>query len=212
VWHHPYLRASLTCVTTINFFNFVAAALVILFASRHLGLSAGVIGLALGIGATGGALGAVTASRAVKLIGVGRTVMIGVVLFSAPYAFLPLAGGPSWSRAAVLGAVEFVSGFGVMWLDVPLNALQTAVIPDALRSRVVGAFSTVNYGIRPLGAVLGGLLGAWLGVEPTLVLAGIGGALAIVWLVGSPIARTRTIEELEPATGEQGGQGRHAAR
>ena len=131
------------------------------------------------------------------LLGVGRTVMGGVVLFSAPVAVLPLAGGPPWSRMAVLGAVEFVTGLGVMWLDVPLNALQTAVIPDAVRSRVAGAFSTVNFGVRPLGAVLGGLLGAWIGVAPTLVLSAAGGTLAVLWLVGSPIARTRTIEELD---------------
>ena len=197
VLRHPYLRVSLACVTTVNFFNFVLAALLILFASRHLGLSAGAIGLAMGIGASGGVLGAVTAGKVTKVLGVGRTVMAGVVLFSAPVAVLPLAGGPPWSRMAVLGAVEFVTGLGVMWLDVPLNALQTAVIPDAVRSRVAGAFSTVNFGVRPLGAVLGGLLGAWIGVEPTLVLSAAGGTLAVLWLVGSPIARTRTIEELD---------------
>ena len=197
VLRHPYLRVSLACVTTVNFFNFVLAALLILFASRHLGLSAGAIGLAMGIGASGGVLGAVTAGKVTKVLGVGRTVMAGVVLFSAPVAVLPLAGGPPWSRMAVLGAVEFVTGLGVMWLDVPLNALQTAVIPDAVRSRVAGAFSTVNFGVRPLGAVLGGLLGAWIGVAPTLVLSAAGGTLAVLWLVGSPIARTRTIDELD---------------
>lgn len=197
VLRHPYLRVSLACVTTVNFFNFVLAALLILFASRHLGLSAGAIGLAMGIGASGGVLGAVTAGKVTKVLGVGRTVMAGVVLFSAPVAVLPLAGGPLWSRMAVLGAVEFVTGLGVMWLDVPLNALQTAVIPDAVRSRVAGAFSTVNFGVRPLGAVLGGLLGAWIGVAPTLVLSAAGGTLAVLWLVGSPIARTRTIDELD---------------
>ena len=209
VSRHPYLRVSLACVTTVNFFNFVTAALFILFASRHLGLSAGVIGLALGIGASGGLLGAVTARRVTAAVGVGRTVMAGVVLFSAPVALLPLAGGPVWARAGVLGLVEFVSGLGVMWLDVPLNALQTAVVPDDVRSRVAGAFATVNYGVRPLGAVLGGVLGAWLGVAPTLVVAAVGGTLAVLWLVGSPVGRTRTIEELDAgqvATGVGFGQ------
>lgn len=197
VLRHPYLRVSLACVTTVNFFNFVLAALLILFASRHLGLSAGAIGLVMGIGASGGLLGAVTARKVTAVLGVGRTVMLGVVLFSAPVALLALAGGPPWARMAVLGAVEFISGLGVMWLDVPLNALQTAVIPDAVRSRVAGAFATVNYGVRPLGALLGGLLGAWIGLVPTLLLAAVGGTLAVLWLVGSPIARTRTIEELD---------------
>jgi MFS family permease len=197
VVRHPYLRVSLACVTTVNFFNFVVAALFLLFASRQLHLSAGVIGLALGIGATGGLLGAVTARKVTPLLGVGRTIMLGVVLFAAPVALLPLAGGPVWSRAAMLVVVEFVTGLGVMWLDVPLNALQTAVTPDDARSRVAGAFSTINYGVRPLGALLGGFLGESIGVEPTLYAAAAGGTLAVLWLVGSPIARTRTIEELD---------------
>ncbi|KGN39051.1 MFS transporter [Knoellia subterranea] len=197
VVRHPYLRASLACVTTINFFNFAAAALLILFASRQLGLSAGSIGLALGIGATGGVLGAVLAGRVTRAIGVGRTICVGAVLFSAPFALLPLAGGPVWARMLVLGGVEFISGFGVMLLDVPLNALQTAVTPDAVRSRVVGAFSTINYGIRPLGAILGGFLGEWMGLGPTMVLAAVGGSLSILWLIRSPIPGTRTIDELD---------------
>jgi MFS family permease len=197
VLRHPYLRVSLGFAATVNFFNFVVAALLVLYASRHLGLSAGVIGLALGIGAMGGLLGAVVARRATTAFGVGRTIMLGGVLFSAPVALLPLADGPLWARAGVLGLVEFVSGLGVMWLDVPLNALQTAVVPDEVRSRVAGAFSTVNYGVRPVGAVLGGFLGEWVGIAPTLVVAAVGGSLAVLWLVGSPIARTRTIEELD---------------
>ena len=197
VLRHPYLRVSLGFATNINFFSFVWTAVLVLYAARHLGLSAGVIGLALGIGASGGLLGAVLAQRVTRVLGVGRTIMLGGVLFAAPVALLPLADGPHWARAGVLALVEFIGGLGVMWLDVPLNSLQTAVIPDEVRSRVAGAFSTVNYGVRPLGAVLGGFLGEWIGVAPTLVVAAVGGSLAVLWLVGSPIGRTRTIEELD---------------
>lgn len=108
VLRHPYLRSSLAYVTTINFFNFVAAALLILFASRHLGLSAGSIGLALGVGATGGLLGAAVASRVVRRIGAGRTIALGGVLFSAPFAALPWIEGPHWAVMAAFGALEFV--------------------------------------------------------------------------------------------------------
>ena len=66
-----------------------------------------------------------------------------------------------------------------------------------MRSRVSGAFTTVNHGIRPLGAVVGGVAGELIGVAPTLVVAAIGGSLSLLWLVPSPIIRTRTINELE---------------
>ncbi len=121
------------------------------------------------------------------------------MLFSAPFAFLPLAAGADWPAVLVLAGVEALSGAGVMLFDVNLNALQTAVTSDDMRSRVSGAFTTVNYGIRPLGAVVGGIAGEFLGIAPTLVVAAIGGSLALLWLLPSPIIRTRTIDELEAA-------------
>jgi MFS family permease len=197
VVRHPYLRASLACVTTLNLFSFVAAALLILFASRHLDLSAGVIGLAFGVGAVGSLVGTYAAGRLVRLIGVGPTIALGAIVFSAPIALVPLAGGPVLVRAGVLAFAEFWSGVGVMCLDIPLNALQTAVTPDAVRSRVVGAFATVNYGIRPIGAILGGVLGSTVGIGPTMIAAAVGGSLAFLWLLPSPIISTRTIDELK---------------
>jgi predicted MFS family arabinose efflux permease len=198
LWRHPYMAASLRCCTTLNFFSFVAAALVVLYASRTLGLSAGVIGLAFGVGAVGGLVGAVLAGRVARWIGAGYAIALGAVLFSAPYALVPLASGPDWAKAAVLAVVEVISGFGIMLFDINLNALQTAVVHDDMRSRVSGAFSTVNYGIRPLGALVGGVLGSFVGVGPTLVMAAVGGTLSIVWLAKSPIISTRAIKDLQP--------------
>ena len=196
---HPYLAPSLRCCTTLNFFSFVAATLVVLYASRTLGLSAGTIGLAFGIGAVGGLIGALLAGRVARSIGAGYTIAVGAVLFSAPYALVPLASGPDWARAAMLALVEAISGFGIMLFDINLNALQTAVVHDDLRSRVSGAFATVNYGIRPLGALVGGALGSVVGIGPTLVMAAAGGSLSFLWLVRSPLLRTRAITDLQPA-------------
>jgi predicted MFS family arabinose efflux permease len=55
----------------------------------------------------------------------------------------------------------------------------------------------INYGARPLGALTGGVLGTWLGLRPTLVLAGVGGALCCLWLLPSPIPRLRSLDALQ---------------
>ena len=166
--------------------------------AAELGLSPGLIGLVLGIGSVGGLLGTVLAGPLARRIGIGRTIAAGAVVFSAPFALMPLAQGPTWSRAGVIALVEFISAIGVMCLDIPLNALMTAVTPDGVRSRVAGAFSSVNYGIRPVGAVLGGVLADLIGVRPTLVIGGLGGALAVLWMLGTPLARVRSVDELRP--------------
>jgi predicted MFS family arabinose efflux permease len=119
------------------------------------------------------------------------------VLFSAPLAFIPLASGPDVVKIAVLAAVEFVGSVGVMLYDININSIQTAVTPDRMRSRSAGAYATVNYGVRPLGALLGGFMAEWVGVPTTLVVAGLGGCLGILWLWRSPVVRIRRVEDLD---------------
>jgi MFS family permease len=199
VVRHAYLRSSLACCTTLNFFSMAVGSLVILYASRNLHLPAGVIGLALGVGAVGGVVGAVLAPRVSARLGVGRTVALGALVFACPAAMLPLAHGlaDTTGRAAVLAGVELVSGAGIMLFDTNLNSLQAVVTPDAMRSRAAGAFSTINYGARPMGALAGGVAAQIVGVGPTIVGAAVAGSLSWLWLLGSPILATRTLADAE---------------
>jgi hypothetical protein len=81
---HPYLRATLTCSTTLNFFALMVQAVLVLYASRTLDLGAGSIGLAFGIGATGGVVGAAIAGRLGRFLGTGRTIATGAILSAIP--------------------------------------------------------------------------------------------------------------------------------
>jgi MFS family permease len=138
------------------------------------------------------------ANRLADRIGLGRLVAISAVAFPGAIAIAALAAGPLWSRAVLLGCAEFVGGFAVMCFDIPLNSMKATVIPDRVRSRVAGAFSTVNYGIRPVGAVVGGFLGSAIGVRDTLLISAAGGALSVLWLIGSGILQVRQLVDLEP--------------
>ncbi|BEL05195.1 MFS transporter [Actinoplanes sichuanensis] len=190
------LRAALGCTTTVNFCTFIANTLLILFASRELGLSAGAIGIAFGAGAFGGLAGAALAPRVTRMIGLGRTAIVGVILFPAPLVLMALADGPVTAKIALLAAAEFVSSVGVMLMDINLNALITKVTPDHARGRIAGAYSTVNYGIRPLGALIGGWLGTAIGLRPTLAVAGLAGVCAAFWLLASPVRRIASLESM----------------
>ncbi len=195
-----YLRASLGSSTTINFFTFMTFALLVLFASRELGLSAGVIGLTFGIGSIGGLLGAVIAPRLSARFGVGPMVVVGAVAFPASLGLLAFAGGSDWQAAGVLAGAQFLSAAGVMLYDINQNSIKASVIPDGMRSRVSGAYSTVNYGCRPLGAVIGGFLGSTIGLRETFVLAAVGGAAGVLFLLWSPIPKVMRVDDLEPST------------
>jgi MFS family permease len=194
--HSPIVRASLIGVAVVNFFNLMFFALLTLYAVRVLHVSPGLLGLVLGCGATGGLLGAALTKAIAARIGVGLAYVAGCFAFTAPLALVPLAPVPAghgthWAVAGMLFGSEFLSGFGVMVLDISIGAIFAAVIPDAVRSRVSGAFSAINYGTRPLGALLGGLLGSAAGLRPALWVAVTGGVVGAALLVPSPLPRFR---------------------
>jgi MFS family permease len=185
------VRASLMAVATINFFNLMFNALCLLYAVRVLHVRPGVIGVLLGAAAVGGVLGALVTKRIAGRIGAGWTYTAGCLLFTAPLALWPLARGGTALVLAMLFVAEFGSGFGVMVLDISIGAIFAAVIPDALRSRVTGAFQAVNYGTRPAGALLGGVLGAALGLRAALWVAVLGGVAGAALLLRTPLPRYR---------------------
>jgi MFS family permease len=187
----PIVRASLLGVSIINFFNLMFFALFLLFAVRVLHVNAGEIGLILGLAATGGVVGAALTKRIAARVGVGWAYTLGCLGFTVPLMLVPLAGGPRPLVLSMLFAAEFLSGFGVMVLDISIGSIFAAVIPDDLRSRVSGAFQAVNYGTRPVGALLGGLLGTLIGLRPALWIATAGGVLGFLTLIPSPLPAFR---------------------
>lgn len=194
----PLLRAMLACVATINLFNFAFNTLLVLYAVGELGLDAGTLGLVIGAGAIGSLLGAVVSGRIVRTIGVGPALTVGAVAFPAPLVLVPLAGGPTPLVLAAFFAAEFASGLGVMLLDIAAGSLQAAAIPNAMRARVSGAFRTVNYGVRPLGALAGGYLGSTIGLRPALWTATLAATLGALWLLPSPIPHTHDLPTQQP--------------
>jgi MFS family permease len=193
----PIIRASLLATATINFFNFVFWALFLLYATKTLDVQPGLLGLVLGAASVGGVLGATATGRISRRIGVGPAFIAGSVLFPAPLVLVPLAGGADWTIVVFLFAAEFVSGFGVMILDITGNSIKAALVPDRLRARVAGAYMVVNYGVRPIGALIGGALGTWIGLRPTLWIASIGAIAGVLWLLPSPVLRLRELPDVE---------------
>ena len=187
------VRATLLATATINFFNFVFFALLVLYATRALGVSPATLGLVLGAGAVGGLVGAAVASPVTRWIGVGPTLIAGCMLFTAPLLLVPLASGADAVVLACLFLAEFGSGLGVMLLDISAGSIFAAVIPHRLRSRVSGAYTFVNYGVRVLGSLAGGLLGSTIGLRPALWIGASGAMLGFLWLLPSPVPRLREL-------------------
>jgi MFS family permease len=189
------LRTILSSVATINLFNYMFSALLILYVTVQLGVSPGLLGLVLGAAAVGALLGSVVTGWLSRRVGVGPAYVIGLVAFPAPLLLIPLAGGPQPVVLTLLFLAEALSGLGVMILDITVGPLLAALIPHRMRARVSGMFRTVNYGVRPVGALLGGAMGTLVGVRTTLWFAGVGAVLGVLWMLRSPVTRMRTLPD-----------------
>jgi MFS family permease len=195
VFTHPLLRPGVLCTSTINFFNLAFNAIVVLFMSEELGLSPGAIGLVFSAGAVGALVGAIAAPMAGRPLGIGRAIVAGAILFPAPLIAFPLVGGPGWLVLAVLIAAEGLASAGVMLFDVNLNPLNVLATPWHLRGRQAGAARFVNYGVRPLGALMGGVLGEAIGLRGALLVGALGSLGGVLWLVGSAVPATTHVPE-----------------
>ncbi|MEU3476953.1 MFS transporter [Streptomyces sp. NPDC033754] len=193
VLRNSSMRALFASSGTVQFFNYMFHTLFVLYATAELGISAGLLGLILGAGAVGGLIGAACSGAVVRRIGIGASLVVGFLGFTLPLLLIPLADGPLPLVVAVLFVAEFLSCVAVMIVDIAAGSFQMAVIPNAVRSRVMGAYRMLNHGFRPLGALTGGMLGAAIGLRPTLWIATGGAVLAVLWLLPSPLPRMREL-------------------
>jgi MFS family permease len=141
-----------------------------------------------------------------RRLGVGGAFTLSCVVFPASFILIPLAGGMAKPVIlALLFVAEFCGGVGVVMLDITIGAILTATVPAVLRARVSGAYSTINYGLRPVGALAGGVLGSTLGLRSTLWIATTAALVGVLWLIPSPVPRMRTLpeqdEDAAPADG-----------
>jgi predicted MFS family arabinose efflux permease len=169
VWRHALLRPILLTAVAWNMAWFVLQAAYVPYAIRVLGLSAAGVGATLAVYGLGMMLGAALAPRIVAAMPFGRAIQLGPslsVLGSA--TMLCTWYFPSGALAAT---AFFLFGFGpILWVITSVTLRQT-VTPNAMLGRVSAVFLTVNAGVRPIGAALGGLVGAYWSEAACLVLS-----------------------------------------
>jgi MFS family permease len=199
VVRHPLLRRIVACTGTSNLFGSMTTALLVLFVIRTLGLSESTLGLVFSIGAGGGLLGAATAARFARRVGEGRAIPVSAVVFAASGVFLPLAavGAP---------VVLLVTGWFVLsWAVVVYNVVQVSfrqrLCPPGLLGRMNASVRFIVFGTMPVGGLLGGVLGEWLGVLPALWIATAGGFVAVLPVLLSPLLTMGDLpDELDATT------------
>jgi MFS family permease len=211
---HPLLRPQAMSTGTSNFFTSLAFSIFLVYAVRELDMSAGLIGLAFGLGNVGWLLGAVLSSRLQRRFGVGPA-SIWAMALTAPSVLL-IALAPASFPLPFLVAGGILGGIGGVVYNIAQVSLRQAITPERMQGRMNSVMRFIVWGTIPLGQLAGGALGSTVGLRETLFIGAAGSALAVVPLVLSPIRSVREMPspvEVEPtiAAGEGGLAGAVAA-
>ncbi len=196
VVHHELLRGISLCAIFWNFAFFALLAIWAPLALGPLGLDPARMGLAqsaYGAGLILGALVAPVSSRRLPplvtlVFGPAVSVLAAGLFLAAP--FLVAASGHGASLAA---AGFFLVGFGPMLWLICQTTVRQLVTPLPLMGRVNATVQTAIYGVRPLGALAGGLVAAHAGLQSALLLVAAAFVLSTLVIVLSPLARLRAM-------------------
>lgn len=195
VFGNALLRALAATTATANLFSGIAAAVEIVFLVRVVHASAGVIGLLFALGGVGGVAGAFAAGPIARLLGGARATIAGIAI-SAGALLIPL----TMPGAGLLyfGVGLMLVSFSATVYNVNQVSFRQRLCPDRLLGRMNATMRFVVWGVLPVGALLGGILGATFGLRPTLWVGAIGQAVAGIWLLASPMRRLKDFPEAPP--------------
>ncbi len=184
---HRLLR---TIFLTAVFFNigfFMLMGIFVAYAHRHLGLSAGEIGITLALDGAGMLVGALIAGRVL------RWLPFGIVLLIGPFMGLTaslIMVSTIWINTPILAGLSmFTIGVGPTIWTISSVTLRQTVTPDAMLGRVSAVIMTATYGARPVGATIGAIVGSTISLPACVIAATFGFAIQAAIIATSAAAR-----------------------
>lgn len=182
LWGQKVIRTLVITAGASNLIMFSFFAIFVLFAQDILNISDFTYGVLLTVVGVGGLAGAILAPRIIKAIGPGNTLRLNT-LSSA--VLFPIAGATS--NVWLFAATGFLFVLVLAGWNVVSVSLRQTLTPDDLRGRVSGAARLLAWGTQPIGAVLGGVIAAWLGLRAPFFIGAVGFAViaAVTWRIFS---------------------------
>ena len=170
------IRALLLLLGVVSLVGMPYTVLMPVFADHILHGGAKALGILMGFTGIGALFGALTLALRSGIKGLGKLISIccagfGVSLIA--FAFSKLF----WLSAFLLIPV----GFFIMLQMACSNTLIQAMVPDALRGRVMAVYSMMFMGMAPFGALLGGALADRLGAPITVAVGGLASIVGAIW-------------------------------
>lgn len=189
----PLIRRIVGTTAASNFFSTLAFVLFPLLLLRTLGLGPGALGLILSVGAVGGLLGALATPHLARLLGEGTVIPLSAIASALVIGALPLAALVPKAALPVLIVAQFLQSFLVLVYNITQVTLRQRLCPPRLLGRMNASIRCVVWGVMPIASLVGGALGGWIGIVPTLWIAFAGSIAGTSFVVFSPLLGMRTL-------------------
>jgi MFS family permease len=190
---HRYLRYIAACTGTLNLFGNLGTAILLLYAVKELGLTAGTIGLIFAVANVGVLFGALTAERFGRWIGVGPTIVWSA--FLSPLTLVAVALAPQEAPVPWIIAGFFIGSVTQVIYNVNQVSLRQAITPERMLGRMNATMRFIVWGTIPIGALVGGILGGVVGLHTTIWIGAIGSFLGFLPVVFSSVRTLQRIPE-----------------
>ena len=165
----PALRAITATVALLAFSQAMVAGVLVLYVLQRLHLHRVGYGLFMAGVAVGNLAGGATAAPLLRRFGTA-TVLVAVTLLAAA-GYL---GAAATSSPYLAGAFLGVEAIGVVVGNVATASFRQRTTPAPLQARVANVWKSIVWGVIPLGALAGGVVGSSLGLRaPFYVAAGL---------------------------------------
>jgi predicted MFS family arabinose efflux permease len=195
VFGHPVLRGITVAATIGALAGQMQAVIVVLFLVRDLALSPGLIGLAIAVAGVAGIIGAAVGVPISTRLGPGPAFIVGMVLASLAGLVLAAAAGPALLVLGILIVAQVLRGWGPSLYGINQQTIRQVLIAPELLSRAQASWRFLVYGMQPIGALLGGTLGALVGFRGTLVISSV---LMLIGTAAAAISPLRSLRRLQP--------------
>jgi MFS family permease len=195
-------RAMATYIAVFNLGTGITGPLILVFAVRRLGLSAGQLGLVFSLGNVGWLVGALVANRAATALRLGPALFTAGLLGGVPFFLVPLATPPV--AIPVLVAAQAIAALAIVVFNINGISLYQTHVPPRLLGRMNASRRWIVWGIIPLGNVLGGALAAAIGLRTTLFVGAAISTVASAALLAKPILSLATVNGDARAAGDGG--------
>jgi MFS family permease len=193
ILRHPVLRSVAFSLMAWNILKHAYIAIAILYATRDLGLSPGTIGTLYMLAGIGFLVASASCQPLNQRFGVGQVMLAGLTLTAVSWLMIAGIEASRWA-VALLGLSLFVLDLGVMLFFINYLSLRQAATPEHLRGRVTSTLIFIAVSLAPLGSLLGGAMGGWIGLRQTIGLCGVTGLLlGILLFWKSPLAAMREL-------------------